>query len=250
VLAYLHAADIAVSAPIPQRDGQRLLSIQAPEGVRYAALFTYAPGQPLSQQCTPPNVRAFGRMLAQVHGLTDRWPQLPARSPLDLESLLDRPLAGLEHVFGERTAEWAFLRQVASAVRRRIAALPAEPPGYGFCHGDTGSANAHVTANGRLTLFDFDMCGTGWRAYDIGTFLIDESEAISQAFLEGYESVRVLTALESAAIPLFQIVQSIWVLGLRANYVNDWGNAALSERLLTHVLAFIRQTLERERLCI
>jgi Ser/Thr protein kinase RdoA (MazF antagonist) len=141
VLAYLQAASVAVSVPILQRDGQRLLSIQAPEGVRYAALFTYAPGQPLSQQCTPPNVRAFGRMLAQVHGLADRWPQLPSRPPLDLVSLLDRPLSELDRVFGER-AEWAFLRQVASAVRPRIAALPTEPPWYGFCHGDTGSANA------------------------------------------------------------------------------------------------------------
>jgi Ser/Thr protein kinase RdoA (MazF antagonist) len=126
----------------------------------------------------------------------------------------------------------AFLRQVAAAVRPRIAALPNELPGYGFCHGDTGSANAHITADGRLTLFDFDMCGAGWRAYDIATFLIDEPEAIVHAFLEGYESVRTLGALERTSIPIFQIVQSIWVLGLRANYANDWGNALLSDRLV------------------
>jgi Ser/Thr protein kinase RdoA (MazF antagonist) len=248
VLAYLQAAGISISVPILQRDGQRLLAIQAPEGLRYAALFTYARGQPLSQQCTPPNVRAFGRMLAQVHVQTDRWPQLPSRPPLDLVTFLDRPLTELDRVFGERSAEWAFLRQVASAVRPRIAALPTEPPWYGFCHGDTGSANAHVTADGRLTLFDFDMCGAGWRAYDIATFLIDEPEAIAHAFLEGYASVRALSALERASIPIFQIVQSIWVLGLRADYVNDWGNALLSDRLVNNILAFIKQIIERERL--
>jgi Ser/Thr protein kinase RdoA (MazF antagonist) len=78
--------------------------------------------------------------------------------------------------------------------------------------------------------------------------LIDEPEAIGQAFLEGYESVRALTALERASIPLFQILQSIWVLGLRANYVNDWGNAALSDRLVNNVLTFIKQIIEREHL--
>jgi len=140
------------------------------------------------------------------------------------------------------------LRQVAAAVRPRIAALPTESPGYGFCHGDTGSANAHITTDGHLTLFDFDLCGVGWRAYDIGTFLIDEPETIGHAFLEGYESVRALTAVERAAIPIFQIVQSIWVLGLRANYVNDWGNAALSDRLVNNVLTFIKQIIEREHL--
>jgi Ser/Thr protein kinase RdoA (MazF antagonist) len=51
VLGYLQAAGISVSVPIRRRDGERLLSLQAPEGARYAALFTYAPGQPLSQQC-------------------------------------------------------------------------------------------------------------------------------------------------------------------------------------------------------
>ena len=44
VLIYLHAAGIAVSVPIPQRNGKRLLDIQAPEGTWYVALFTYAPG--------------------------------------------------------------------------------------------------------------------------------------------------------------------------------------------------------------
>jgi Ser/Thr protein kinase RdoA (MazF antagonist) len=187
-------------------------------------------------------------MLAQVHALADRLPQLPSRPPLDIVTLLDRPLTELDCVFGERAADWAYLREVAAAVRPRIAALPTEPPWYGFCHGDTGSANAHVTADGRLTLFDFDMCGAGWRAYDIATFLIDEPEAIVHAFLEGYESVRALSTLERASIPMFQIVQSIWVLGLRANYVNDWGNAALSDRLVNSVFTFIKQIIERDHL--
>jgi hypothetical protein len=63
-----------------------------------------------------------------------------------------------------------------------------------------------------------------------------------------YHSVRALTAWERASIPIFQIVQSVWVLGLRANYVNDWGNALLSDRLVNNVLTFIKQTIERERL--
>jgi hypothetical protein len=146
VLAYLHAASISVSVPIHQRDGQRLFSIQAPEGLRYVALFTYAPGQPLSQQCTPPNVRAFGRMLAQVHVLTNHWAQLPPRPPLDLVTLLDRPLTELDRAFGERSAEWAFLRQVASAVRPRIAALPTEPPWYGFHIRLKGHLDSHWSA--------------------------------------------------------------------------------------------------------
>ena len=105
-----------------------------------------------------------------------------------------------------------------------------------------------MTVEGQITLFDFDLCGPGWRAYDIGTFLIDDPEAIAEAFLEGYQGVRLLSAMEQAAIPLFQIAQSIWVLGLRADYMNEWGSAALSDRLVNNVLAFIKQTIEHKRL--
>jgi Ser/Thr protein kinase RdoA (MazF antagonist) len=92
---------------------------------------------------------------------------------------------------------------------------------------------------------DFDMCGAGWRAYDIATFLIDEPEPTAAAFLEGYAAVRAVTDAELASLPLFQIVQSIWVLGLRAYYINDWGRSSLSERLLNHILSFIARTMER-----
>ena len=34
-----------------------------------------------------------------------------------------------------------------------------------------------TAAEGQITLFDVDLCGPGWRAYDIGTFVIDEPEA-------------------------------------------------------------------------
>jgi Ser/Thr protein kinase RdoA (MazF antagonist) len=245
VLAYLHMAGLSVSIPIRQRSGEQLLTVQAPEGPRCAALFTYAPGRPLSQQCTPPHARAYGQALAQVHTIADTMPRLPLRPRLDLVTLLDQPLTDLAIAFAQRDADWAVLRQIADAIGPQIAALPTEPPYCGLCHGDAASANAHVTDEGHLTLFDFDMCGAGWRAYDIATFLIDEPEAIAAAFLEGYAAVRAVTDAELASLPLFQIVQSIWVLGLRADYINDWGSASLSERLLNHILSFISRTMER-----
>jgi hypothetical protein len=60
--------------------------------------------------------------------------------------------------------------------------------------------------------------------------------------------VRALTDAELASLPLFQIVQSIWVLGLRADYINDWGSSSLSDRLLNHILSFIKYTMERASL--
>ena len=65
VLAYLQAAGISVSAPILQRDDQRLMTIQAPEGVRYAALFTYALGNALLSDRLVNNVLTFSKQVIE-----------------------------------------------------------------------------------------------------------------------------------------------------------------------------------------
>jgi Ser/Thr protein kinase RdoA (MazF antagonist) len=40
----------------------------------------------------------------------------------------------------------------------------------GSCHGDLHGWNAHIDQNMALTVYDFDCCGVGWRAYDIAVF--------------------------------------------------------------------------------
>jgi Ser/Thr protein kinase RdoA (MazF antagonist) len=242
LLLYLQAHGAPVSVPVPQHSGEYVLTIPAAEGVRYAALFTYADGVPLSQKDTPANVRAYGKAIAQIHTIADSLSSTLPRTPLDLSMLLQRPLDDLERVFQDRREDWAFLRQLGERLTSSIASLPADAPFYGLCHGDVGAENVHVAANGQLMLFDFDFCGYGWRVYDVATFLIDQPQPIVQAFLEGYEEIRVLSPDEHRAIPAFQILQSIWVLGLRADYVNDWGDSYFSDRFVHNVLGFIRET--------
>jgi hypothetical protein len=53
---------------------------------------------------------------------------------------------------------------------------------------------------------DFDLCGRGWRAYDIASYLLvirgsAEEEASQQAFLKGYEEIRPLREIEGETLP-------------------------------------------------
>ena len=241
LLAYLHMQGVPVSIPVVQRNGERLLTIQAPEGTRYAVLFTYAQGEPLGEDL--PAIRTYGETLARIHTLADTLPPTLARTPLDQAFLLDRPLEHL-HNLGQRSDDWAFLQRVADRIRPQITALPTTAPQFGYCHGDTGANNAHVDAEGRVTLFDFDFCGLGWRAYDLATFLSGESTAVTDALLQGYQTVRLLTDEERAALPLFQIAQSIWMLGTRASYINEWGEIHFTNHFVDRVVGFIRTTFE------
>jgi Ser/Thr protein kinase RdoA (MazF antagonist) len=249
LLTYLHAHDAPISIPVVQRNGERLLAIQAPEGTRYAVLFTYAPGEPLGENLAA--IRTYGYTLAHIHAIADALPPTLARTPLDLAFLLERPLehlinrsGDLTGTLGQRSRDWAFLQQVADVISPQIAALPSASPCYGYCHGDACSNNAHVAADGQVTLFDFDFCGLGWRAYDLATFLSGESPAVADAFLQGYEEVRLLLDEERTALPLFQIAQSIWMLGTRASYINEWGEIHFTNRFIDRVLDSIRTVVE------
>src|SRR5688572_22393843 len=45
LLLFLRQQGIAVSVPVARRDGRMTAALEAPEGSRHIALFTYAPGQ-------------------------------------------------------------------------------------------------------------------------------------------------------------------------------------------------------------
>ena len=65
-----------------------------------------------------------------------------------------------------------------------------------------------------------------------------------EVFLAGYEEVRPLTGEELKALPLFQIVQSIWLLGLRASYINEWGEIYFANWFIDRVMTGIKATFE------
>jgi Ser/Thr protein kinase RdoA (MazF antagonist) len=152
-------------------------------------------------------------------------------------------MAYLESALAHRPADVTFLQQAIEQARPVITALPTDTPFYGFCHGDVNSANVHVSADGALTLFDFDFCGPGWRIYDVATFLINTPAELADAFLEGYQELRPLDPQEVAAIPAFQIAQHVWLLGIRASYLNEWGMVHFTDRFIDTVLASIRHFL-------
>lgn len=240
-LAHLDNQGISVSIPIATKTGARTVPLPAPEGVRHAALFTYAPGQRPGKD--PETTRRFGIILARMHAVAETFPVTGARTPLDLAFLLDRPLANLA-ALPERRETWRTLRQIAAKIRPQLAALPTTAPHFGYCHGDFGGNNGHVSAGGKITLFDFDFCGPGWRVYDVATFLIGESAEVAAQFLDGYQAVRALTEEETQAIPRFQIAQSIWMLGTRASYLDEWGVIRLTDAFVERVVDGIRRNLD------
>jgi len=80
------------------------------------------------------------------------------------------------------------MREFAAKVRHRIEAVQPQL-NFGFCHGDLHGGNAAFDGD-TITMFDFDCCGVGWRAYDIAVYrwLLDMRSTTSnwKPFLDAY----------------------------------------------------------------
>jgi len=220
LLRHLSHAGVSVAAPIPAKDGQ--LIRQVPERALWGALFEFAPGDKV-RLFTDAQAKAFGEVVARMHVEADNFISDLPRYHLDVDALLDGPLRLAAELVGDDLikadrAEFAYLRAA-------VESLGKTPGGYGIIHGDCHSPNLHLDGD-RPTLFDFDHCAYGWRAYDLAScFLSLEQPADASgmlnpppespwgSFLQGYGSVRAPLSGELEAIPAFSALRAVWDIG-------------------------------------
>ena len=129
MLCYLHRQRLPVSRPIKRKDGAYLTRIAAPEGTRYAVLFTNAPGKqafnpPTQFDMTVAQCRTYGELVAKVHAALDKAPDDKRRFHLDYAHLVEEPLAHIEPFMAHRKADFDYVQNVGrqlwqDSVRKR-----------------------------------------------------------------------------------------------------------------------------------
>jgi Ser/Thr protein kinase RdoA (MazF antagonist) len=229
---YLARQAVPVAPALATLSGELIFTLQAPEGVRYAVVTTYVPGQHLRRRPSVEATRRYGEIIATMHQLADLAPCSFARATPDIAGRLDQALAGIRAVLGDGLRERAYLEACGQELHARLQALPKAPPAYGIIHGDAIRANALVGDDGSVTVIDFDWYGLGWRAYDIASYLLTvrggkDEQPFAEAFLAGYRAVRPLAAHEQRLLPLFEAVRALLEIGTPARQVNLWGSAYL-----------------------
>jgi len=240
---------------MPRTNGRYLNAIRAPEGLRYAVLFTAAPGRPADDSTVSmPQITAFGEVAGRMHSCMDRIGKKLPRQHLNFAHLVDQSLPDIEPFFAHRKDDFRFLCDVARALRTRISdLLSMDPPEYGLCHGDLHVGNACFDDQDLPTVFDFEECAYGWRAFDIAWFLARCAHGWSpednarraqrwNAFLEGYRRHRALGANEVAAAPLFPPMRQLGIMG---HVLRLWpkyrGSQWLTEQRLDGMMGWSRQ---------
>ena len=251
LLDYLWKQDIPVAHALRTKDHQLSVEINAPEGTRYAALFTYAPGQVPIGDVNFDQSYTLGTTVARVHQASEQFCTDHDRSPLTLEYLLDRSVEAIAPFLQGRPEDLGFLQTSANQIRSQLADFPKTLPLWSVCWGDPHSGNAHFTPEGDVTLFDFDQCGYGWRIFDIAKFLQVSLQAglgrrSRDAFLDGYQGVSPLTDWEKYALPAFTQVAQIWAWAIALGTAQMYDYSRLDRSFFSRRLQQLKRLQARD----
>ena len=244
LLAYLGDNNAQVAAPVRTVAGGLSFRIESPEGERIAALFHYANGRApedgmLIDQCV-----LLGRAVSNTHCIADAFITHHARPELDAQYLVDESIAAITPFLG--TTDKSYIEGLHARLRQNWPRLPKEAGIFGICIGDINASNFHIDHNRQITLFDFDQCGYGFRAFEIGKFISSlkshrMKRALVDAFLDGYQQGRCLSPAELEAVPYFQLVAVIWVMAIHAKNANLIGYKRLEKPYWDSRIAILKE---------
>ncbi|WP_353096623.1 phosphotransferase [Empedobacter brevis] len=249
LLNSLKKYNLSVSTPIPDKNGNLIQEILAPEGLRYVVLFTFAEGEKM-RFMTNETCFAIGSMMAKIHNVTAT--KKINRINYNSDVLLYKAYEKLNLFFSEDLDEMIYLKQISSKIAKRFEKIHLSEHQKGIVHLDIWYDNLSVNKENEITIFDFDNCGNGSLILDIGYFCKqlffietdkNEYETKVESFINGYKKVRNLSRKELDLIPESGASIFVFYLGVQAQRF-DWSNIFLTENYLKMFVGRIKNWLD------
>jgi Ser/Thr protein kinase RdoA (MazF antagonist) len=248
LLLALRDAGIRVSYPVADATGGYVQILDAPEGQRYAVLFSFAPGDKI-HNFTPEQHYNAGMAIAQLHKVTEGFSL--NRTNYTAATVLTEPMADIAAFFTKPCAELEFLDSTCKILLNEWAKADITQLRTGALHLDMWFDNMNVDETGQPTIFDFDFCGNGWLCADVAYYMLQlyyvervdtECQIKLQAFLQGYESVTPLTTEEKRLLPMLGVSLYYFYLGVQCRRFHNWSNVFLSETYLKRfIIAIVKR---------
>lgn len=244
---------LSIPEPIPGRDGKLLQSVATPLGERLAVLFRHVAGsEPQPEGNLGDLFVTLGRYAATLHDHATTWQRPPffQRPVWQAATILDSdgPWGDWRMAPGVDDRNRPVLDRLDSTLWLRLAAYGTGEDRYGLIHADMRLGNLLIDGSGGITLIDFDDCGFCWFAYDFAAAISfhETNPAVPDAraaWLEGYQSVRPLGAIDLAALDAMVMLRRMALLawigshaetGLAQQHMDGFadGTAQLAERYL------------------
>lgn len=239
---------LSVSYPIADNNNKYIQEFDAPEGLRYGVLFSFAGGEKLHNYSAEQHYNA-GVVMANFHKSTENF--YLDRTAYMLRNLLVEPLEELNAFLPEKTEEFAYMKALQSYLLNELKNANEDELRKGTIHMDIWFDNMNITDDGKISLFDFDFCGNGWLSLDIAYYIlqlnnVERDETICRekvnAFLNGYESISSISAEEKKLLPALGLSMYFFYLGVQAVRHDNWSNSFYNA---TYLKRFITQLVKR-----
>lgn len=248
LLKLLKDNNLSVSFPIPDKEENLIQEINAPEGLRYAVLFSFAQGEKMrfmnNLTCSK-----IGSLMAKIHNVTAN--KIIHRTNYNSEILLKNPYNYLKPFFAEDLDEMNFIKEIDEKISKAFQETNLSESQKGVVHLDIWYDNLSVNGKDEITIFDFDNCGNGLLIFDVGYFCkqlffieLDkiQYESKVESFLNGYKKYRKLSEQELKLIPEAGAAIFVFYLGVQAQRF-DWSNIFLTENYLKMFIGRIKSWL-------
>ncbi|MDX8364693.1 phosphotransferase [Cytobacillus sp. IB215665] len=250
LVIHLKSEGIPVSYPITRKDGEFINRLNAPEGNRFGVLFSFAEGEekPIDNEKIS---SLFGQSVAELHMKSEKFTTTEKRFELNLTYLIDNPLKIIKNSMLHRIEDYTFIEEISSKLKASVQELEGNGLDWGICHGDLhGNTNISFKEDFSYTHYDFDLCGYGWRSYDIAEFRLARQihtkgdnkllNNLWDAFIQGYTSVRPLSQHDLDAIPVFVGIRQLWLMGLCLHDLHIVGSIDTGDGYINKKLEYFR----------
>ena len=250
-LDFLRDRALPIAHPVQTSDGQLGIDLPAPEGPRYGALFICAPGTVPMGDFNEEQARQLGAILANIHRASLNFSSTSQRQPLMPESLVNSAVTTIVPFLGHRPSCRTDLETLAADAIDRLRSLDREGDTWVVCWGDPHSGNVHFTDDGRPTLFDFDQCGYGWRAFDLAKFYETAvrtglSRHVREAFMEGYQTISPLHEWEIDALQPMAQVAHLWAWWIATDSARRHNYCRLDDSFFSRRLSQLQRLASRD----
>jgi len=250
--------NLSVPEPVPNRSSDLVttVDVEGVPGPRHVVLVRWLLGRTFRKGLTPDMLESVGELSARlhVHGQGLKLPSWFTRPRWDLPGLK----GGVIGTDPEKSlsvlapSQRDVISRVADRVGQAMSELGEGPDAYGLIHADLQRGN-WLFHGGGISLLDFEVCGWGHFAHDIGiTFAVlrdhPQLPSMRQAFLEGYRRVRPLPREQEELIDVFMAGRimgyTLWLAALMDNpmfAIIAKGIPARIDAQVTYLELFLKQ---------
>lgn len=242
---------LPVVHPMSLLSGQYLQTLYAPEGERFAALFSFASGKPAGRGITPEQSTIVGELTGNFHLIADTFKPCSRLLTHDLNFLLLEPFNIIQSCVATSVEQRKTFESILRVLSRHIDSLEKTTPLFGICHGDIHGMNILFDED-KVALLDFDWLSYGWRAWDLAVFIwwirgVKDELQVEQTFLDGYRSTHPQAQNTIEAIPVFVPVRHLLLTSRIINYANSgidvgrWIDEAFIDKRLNFIQTWMRE---------